>query len=82
MTATTAPSATATTLIYNQAHLLHALREYEAFYNRHRPHRALRYAAPLRALPHPITELGQIDHLNIHRRVRLAGALHEYAHAA
>jgi hypothetical protein len=25
------------TLIVNQAHLLHALREYEAFYNEHRP---------------------------------------------
>jgi transposase InsO family protein len=29
------------TLILNQAHLLHALREYERFYNQHRPHRAL-----------------------------------------
>jgi len=28
------------TLIVNQAHLLHALREYEAFHNEHRPHRA------------------------------------------
>jgi hypothetical protein len=27
-------------LIYNQAHLIHALREYEAHYNAHRPHRA------------------------------------------
>jgi putative transposase len=34
------------TLIVNQAHLLHALREYETFYNEHRPHRALRAAAP------------------------------------
>lgn len=38
------------TLIVTQAHLLHALREYEAFYNEHRPHRALRAAAPLRPL--------------------------------
>jgi hypothetical protein len=30
----------------NQTHHLHALREYEAFYNGHRPHRALRAAAP------------------------------------
>ena len=29
------------TLIVNQAHLLHALREYETFYSQHRPHRAL-----------------------------------------
>ncbi|MFB7223297.1 integrase core domain-containing protein, partial [Streptomyces sp. NPDC056227] len=28
------------TLIWNQTHLLHALREFETFYNRHRPHRA------------------------------------------
>jgi integrase-like protein len=40
------------TLILNQAHLLHALREFEAFYNDHRTHRALQGAAPLRPLPH------------------------------
>jgi len=44
------------TLIVNQAHLLHALREYETFYNQHRTHRALHSAAPLRPLPQPITE--------------------------
>jgi putative transposase len=67
------------TLIVNQAHLLHALREYEAFYNEHRPHRALRAAAPLRPLPPPISER---DHLDIRRRDRLGGILHEYQHAA
>ncbi|MFJ1561034.1 integrase core domain-containing protein [Streptomyces mirabilis] len=41
------------TLIWNQAHLLHALREYEQFYNQHRPHRPLAGAAPLRPLPDP-----------------------------
>jgi putative transposase len=44
------------TLILNQAHLLHALREYETFYNQHRPHRTLNAAAPQRALPKPITD--------------------------
>jgi transposase InsO family protein len=39
------------TLIWNQAHLLHARREFEHFCNEHRPHRTLRAAAPLR--PHP-----------------------------
>ena len=39
------------TLIWNQSHLLHALREFETFYNGHRPHRALGQAAPLRPLP-------------------------------
>ncbi|MEE4590035.1 MULTISPECIES: integrase core domain-containing protein [Streptomyces violaceusniger group] len=43
------------TLIWNQSHLLHALREYESFYNEHRPHRALEQAAPCRPLPTPIT---------------------------
>ena len=29
------------TLIWNQRHLLHTLREYEQFYNLHRPHRGI-----------------------------------------
>jgi putative transposase len=70
------------TLIVNQAHLLHALHEYETFYNQHRPHRTLRAAAPLRPLPQPITEADQLDHLDIRRRDRLGGILHEYRHAA
>ncbi|MFF4828066.1 integrase core domain-containing protein [Streptomyces sp. NPDC001312] len=70
------------TLIWNQRHLLHALREFESFYNRHRPHRALGQAAPLRSLPEPITEPGQITPLKIRRRDRLGGTLHEYQHAA
>jgi putative transposase len=67
------------TLIVNQAHLLHALREYETFYNEHRTHRALHAAAPLRPLPQPITAP---DRLDIRRRDRLGGILHEYQHAA
>jgi putative transposase len=70
------------TLIMNQAHLLHALREYETFYNQHRPHRALRSAAPLRPLPQPITAPEQLDRLDIRKRDRLGGILHEYRHAA
>jgi transposase InsO family protein len=70
------------TLIVNQAHLLHTLREYETFYNQHRPHRALHAAAPLRPLPQPITAPEQLDHLDIRRRDRLSGILHEYQHAA
>ena len=42
------------TLIWNQAHLLHALREFEQFYNSHRPHQGIANARPLRALPTPI----------------------------
>jgi putative transposase len=70
------------TLIWNQRHLLHALREFEPFYNGHRPHRALTNAAPLQPLPEPITEPAQIRYLDIHRRDRLNGILHEYQHAA
>jgi transposase len=70
------------TLIVNRAHLMHALREYETFYNQHRPHRALHAAAPLRPLPQPITEPDRFDHLDIRRRDRLGGILHEYRHAA
>jgi transposase InsO family protein len=70
------------TLIVNQTHLLHALREYESFYNEHRPHRALHAAAPQRPLPPPITQPDQVSHLDIRRRDRLGGVLHEYQHAA
>ena len=70
------------TLIWNQRHLLHALREFEHFYNEHRPHRALRAAAPLRPLPDPIAGPERIAQLDVRRRDRLGGTLHEYRHAA
>ena len=70
------------TLIWNQRHLLHALREFEHFYNDHRPHRALRAAAPLRPLPEPITDPERIAQLDIRRQDRLGGTLHEYRRSA
>ncbi len=70
------------TLIYNQRHLLHALRHYEAFYNTHRPHQGIANARPLQSLPEPITDPDRLTRLNIHRQDRLAGILHEYEHAA
>jgi putative transposase len=70
------------TLIWNQSHLLHALHEFETFYNEHRPHRTLDQAAPLRPRPEPINALGQMRHLEVRRRDRLGGTLHEYQHAA
>jgi hypothetical protein len=70
------------TLIWDQRHLLHALRGFESFYNAHRPHRALDQAAPLRPLPEPIIEPGQILRLDVRRQDRLGGTLHEYQHAA
>jgi putative transposase len=68
------------TLIWNQRHLLHALREFESFYNAHRPHRRLT-GAPLRPAPEPLTEPSQLEQLHILRRDRLGGILHEYEHA-
>jgi putative transposase len=70
------------TLLWNQAHLLRALREYEQFHNTHRPHRGLSNARPLHPLPEPITDPATIKHLHIRRRDRLGGILHEYEHAA
>jgi transposase len=70
------------TPVWNLPHLLHTLGEFEAFYNGHRPHRTLHSAAPLRTVPEPITEPDRLNQLDIHRRDRLGGTLHEYAHAA
>lgn len=70
------------TLIWNQHHLLHALREFEQRYNSHRPHQGIAGARPLHALPPPITDSEQLTHLDIRRRDHLGGTLHEYRHAA
>ena len=70
------------TLIWNQAHLLHALREYEEHHNRHRPHRGIANARPLHPLPEPITCPATTTRLHIRRHDRLGGLLHEYEHAA
>ena len=70
------------TLIWNQAHLLHALREYEHHHDEHRPHRGIANARPLRLLPDPITEPAALTQLNVRRHDRLGGLLHEYDHAA
>jgi putative transposase len=70
------------TLIWNQHHLLRALREFEAFYNTHRPHQGIANARPLRPLPPPITDRDEIAYLDIRRQQRLGGILNEYRHAA
>jgi putative transposase len=70
------------TLIWNQRHLIHALREFEQFYNAHRPHQGIANARPMHPLPTPITDPDQIARLDIRRRDRLGGILHEYEHAA
>jgi putative transposase len=65
-------------LILNQRHLEHVLAEYVAHFNQHRPHRALRYAAPLRPLPPPSSQ----PDLRLQRRDRLGGLIHEYTQVA
>jgi putative transposase len=63
------------TLVWNQRHLMIVLREYEDFCNRHRPHRTLNQAAPLRPLPDGVTDL---DQFRVQRRDRAGGVIHEY----
>jgi transposase InsO family protein len=70
------------TLIWNQTHLLHTLREFEHFYNEHRPHQGIANARPLHPLPAPLPYPDDITHLDIRRRDRLGGILHECEHAA
>jgi len=62
------------TLIWNQDHLRHILRQYETHHNQHRPHRSLHSAAPLKPLPQPVV-LGQY---RIRRRTRAGGTINEY----
>lgn len=69
------------TLIQNERHLRHALRQFELHYNTHRPHQALQQAAPQRTVPEPLTP-AQITRLKVRRRDRLGGVLHEYQDAA
>ncbi|MEE6263918.1 integrase core domain-containing protein [Plantactinospora sonchi] len=70
------------TLIWDQSHLLHALREYERHHNQHRPHRGIANARPLHPLPEPITDPAALTRLHVHRHDRLGGLLHEYEKAA
>jgi len=63
------------TLVWNQRHLMIVLREYEDSCNRHRPHRTLNQAAPLRPLPDGVTDL---DQFRVQRRDRAGGVIHEY----
>src|SRR5204862_5076632 len=48
------------TLIWNQRHLVHVPREFEDFYNAHRPHQGIANARPLCALPTPLADPGEI----------------------
>jgi putative transposase len=70
------------TLIWNKSHLLQVLREFEQFYNWHRPHQGIANARPLQPLPVPLVSPGQIASLDIQRCDRLGGVLHEHQHGA
>jgi putative transposase len=66
-------------LIWNQRHLRRVLREYETHHNEHRPHRSLQQAAPLKAIPTPVSDL---DAIRVRRLDRIGGLIHEYTLAA
>jgi len=45
----------------------------------HRPHRSLQQAAPLKAVPTPVSDL---DAIRVRRHDRIGGVIHEYTLAA
>jgi putative transposase len=65
-------------LIVGRRQLATVLPEYVRHYNDHRPHRALRQASPLQAVPPPAPAAG----VRIVRVDRLGGLIHEYAQVA
>ena len=62
------------TLIWNQAHLRWILRQYETHHNRHRPHRSLDSAAPLKPLPEPV----DLEQYRVRKQTRVGGVINEY----
>jgi len=62
------------TLVWNQAHLRRILRPYEIHHNRHRPHRSLNGAAPLKPLPEPV----DLEQYRLRRQTRVGGLINEY----
>jgi putative transposase len=62
------------TLIWNQAHLRRILRQYETRHHRHRPHRSLDSAAPLKPLPEPV----DLEQHRIRKRPRVGGMINQY----
>jgi putative transposase len=62
------------TLIWNQGHLRRILRQYETHHNRHRPHRSLDGAAPMKPLPEPV----DLEQYRIRRKTRVRGLINEY----
>ena len=64
-------------LIVNQRHAAAVLAEYERHFNEHRPHRSRPGSSPAAASrPRPIRDI------QVYRRDRLGGLLHEYTQVA
>ena len=65
-------------LIFGERQLMHVLGEYEAYYNTHRPHRALEQLPPIAAVAADLaTRNGAVERTEI-----LGGLINEYRHAA
>jgi putative transposase len=62
------------TLVWNQAHLLQILRQYETHHNQHRPYRFLHGAAPLKPLPEPV----DLDLYRVRKHPHVDGMINEY----
>ena len=62
------------TLVWNQAHLRRILHHYAIHHNRHRPHRSLNGAAPLKPLPEPV----DLEQYRLRRQTRAGGLIGEY----
>ena len=66
------------TLIWNRHLLLGALREFQQFYNGHRPHQCIANARPQHPLPPPITDPGQTARLDTRNHTVQTRELHRY----
>jgi transposase InsO family protein len=67
-------------LILNSQHLAHTVKVFDDHYNSCRPHRSLGLIPPNGRLPSKTETIGQ--RLDVRRRDRLGGLLHEYERAA
>ncbi|MEU6526353.1 integrase [Streptomyces sp. NPDC046924] len=70
------------TLVWNQRHLLRVLCECAHFYHGHRPRQGIGHARPLYPLPAPVADTVRMARLEVRRRDRRGGILHEYEQAA
>ena len=70
------------TLIWNQRHLMSVPREYEDFYNTHRPHRGIAQRVLDDELDASRTALTDVDSRRIRRKAVLGSLINEYAYAA